>query len=75
MTKPLILIADDDKALLQMLAVRFDRHGYRTITAVNGGDALALARDDAPDVMLLDINMPERGLDVHRRKRKFPDLQ
>ncbi len=68
MRKPaLILIADDNEANREILARRLDAHGYELVMAVDGEEALNLAREKLPDLILLDIMMPKMdGLEVCR---------
>jgi DNA-binding response OmpR family regulator len=67
---PLVLIADDDPDILTLVRYRLDRGGYRTLTATNGRDALALALEHRPDVAVLDVMMPElSGIEVTRALR------
>jgi adenylate cyclase len=62
---PRILIADDNPTNLEVLRVRLSAQGYDIITAADGEEALARARADDPDLILLDIMMPKRdGLSV-----------
>jgi DNA-binding response OmpR family regulator len=56
-----ILIVDDDTLLRRGLAFSLQQAGYRTSTAANAEDALALARRDRPDLVILDIGLP--GMD------------
>ena len=63
----LILIADDNEANREILARRLDAHGYELVMAVDGEEALNLAREKLPDLTLLDIMMPKMdGLEVCR---------
>ncbi len=63
--RPVVLVADDDDDILNLLARRLDRRGYRAITACNGKDALELARERRPDAAVLDWMMPDlAGPDV-----------
>ena len=63
----LILIADDNEANREILARRLDAHGYELVMAVDGEEALNLAREKLPDLILLDIMMPKMdGLEVCR---------
>jgi CheY-like chemotaxis protein len=62
---PLVLCADDDPDILALLALRLERAGYRVAQAVDGEQALALARELHPDVLVLDVMMPRMsGTDV-----------
>ena len=56
-----ILIADDNPASLELLRAALATSSYRIIESSDGHDALAKAKSEAPDVVLLDIQMP--GLD------------
>jgi two-component system response regulator VicR len=63
-----ILIADDDEALQRMLADYLTQEGYQVRTAVDGKQALEVVSQFAPDLVLLDVKMPEiDGLEVARR--------
>lgn len=63
-----ILIADDYPDNLEILRVRLGEHGYEVITATDGVEALALAKETQPDLLLLDIMMPKMdGVEVCRR--------
>jgi two-component system response regulator MprA len=65
-----VLVADDDARLTEMLRRTLSYEGYRVLTAANGRQALASARDERPDVVVLDWLMPELdGLEVARRLR------
>ncbi|HWA87902.1 MAG TPA: response regulator [Opitutus sp.] len=55
---PLILVVDDDPAVLDLLSRDLTREGYRVHTAANGRDALALARELKPRLITLDVMMP-----------------
>jgi len=63
--KDSILIIDDDDALVELLARRLQRHGYRTITAGCGAEGLAKARSQRPSVIVLDLRLPDAdGLEL-----------
>ena len=67
-TPPQILIVDDNPDNLDILQTRLARHGYEILTARDGEEALAKARDTRPDLILLDIMMPKLdGIEVCRR--------
>jgi DNA-binding response OmpR family regulator len=55
----LILIADDDGDVLDLVRFRLDQGGYDTLTAGNGEEALKLARERLPDLCVLDVMMPK----------------
>jgi len=62
-----ILLVDDDVLMRRSLALILEQAGYRTNTAANAEDALASARRDRPDLVLLDIGLPGMdGLDAMR---------
>ena len=62
-----ILLVDDDTLMRRSLALILEQAGYRTSTAANAEDALALARRDPPDLVILDIGLPGMdGLDALR---------
>ncbi len=62
-----ILIVDDDALMRRSLAFNLEQAGYRTISAANAEDGLALAQQEMPDLVLLDIGLPGMdGLDALR---------
>ena len=61
MSKPRVLIVEDERGLVQSLSWYFDREGYETHAASDGNDGLRKAQTLLPDVVLLDIMLP--GLD------------
>ena len=62
-----ILVVDDDALLRRSLKYRLEQESYAIVTAENGEEALTLARRDRPDLVILDIGLPDRdGLDVGR---------
>jgi CheY-like chemotaxis protein len=65
---PKMLIADDDPAIVQLLAERCTSMGFTVETAVNGLQALIKANRYQPDILIIDVNMPEvDGLSVCAR--------
>jgi adenylate cyclase len=67
-TPPQILIVDDNPENLDILQTRLASHGYEILTARDGEEALATAREKRPDLILLDIMMPKLdGIEVCRR--------
>lgn len=66
-TPPCILIADDQPMNVDILQTRLAVHGYEILTAADGEEALAVARAQLPDLILLDIMMPKMdGIEVCR---------
>ncbi len=74
-TPPRILIADDNPMNLDILRTRLAAHGYEILTATDGEEALATARELQPDLILLDVMMPKMdGFEVCRRLRADASL-
>lgn len=66
-----ILVVDDDRVLADLVAFTFQREGYKVIQAHDGEAALRRFADDEPDLIVLDINLPERdGFSVCRHIRE-----
>jgi len=65
-----ILVVDDDPRLRDLVTIALERAGYGVITAANGQQALTHAQRENPDLIVLDIGLPELdGLEVCRRIR------
>jgi two-component system OmpR family response regulator len=72
---PRILIADDEPNIRDVVAFALTRAGHDVSTARNGNEALQQARRAPPDLIVLDIGMPEMdGLEVCRQLRKSSDV-
>jgi class 3 adenylate cyclase/CheY-like chemotaxis protein len=72
---PRILVVDDNEANLEIAKMRLERQRYDVVTAVDGEQALALVRETAPDLILLDIMMPKiDGIEVARRLKSDTSL-
>ncbi len=70
-----ILIADDEASIRQLAQLYLEREGYRVLTAVDGARALAAVQREPPDLLILDLMMPEMdGWEVCRRVRAESDL-
>jgi DNA-binding response OmpR family regulator len=70
-----ILVVDDDQLLRRSLKYRLDHEGYAVTTADAGEQALSFARRDRPDLVLLDIGLPDRdGLEVARTLQREIDV-
>lgn len=70
-----ILVVDDETAVTDLLAYNLRKAGYETLLAADGREALRLARQSNPDLILLDLMLPEvDGLDVCRELRKTSEM-
>src|ERR1700757_248971 len=70
-----ILIVDDNETNRDILVTRLAKHGYETLQAADGEEALASACEHRPDLMLLDVEMPKLdGFEVCRRLKKDPAM-
>jgi two-component system KDP operon response regulator KdpE len=69
---PLVLVVEDEEQILKFLRAALDSHGYRYAEARNGEEALRQAATRSPDVVLLDLGLPDiDGLEVTRRLREW----
>ncbi len=75
MTKT-ILVVDDEKRILSLLKAYLEQQGFQVVTAVNGQEAVYTARHEKPDLIILDIMMPEMDgyefMRQHRKERETP---
>ncbi len=68
--KQKILVVDDEPVLLDTLVYNLQQEGYQVITAADGGSALEATRSERPDLIILDVMLPEMdGLEVCRQLR------
>lgn len=77
-TKPgyKILVVDDEPDILEILQYNLEKEGYAVRVASNGKKGVEEARDFLPDLILLDIMMPEQdGVETCRQIREIPELQ
>jgi DNA-binding response OmpR family regulator len=69
-TRPVILAADDDEDILELVTFRLERSGYTVVQARDGEEAWRLALDKKPDLAVLDVMMPKlNGFELTRRLR------
>jgi DNA-binding response OmpR family regulator len=72
--RPLILIADDDPDILGLISFRLRRSGYDVVEAHNGEEAVQVALERRPDLVILDVMMPRvDGYEATRRIRKHEE--
>jgi DNA-binding response OmpR family regulator len=68
-----LLIADDEPGIRRLVRMTLENERYEILEAADGDEALAVARDQRPDLMLLDVMMPRRsGLEVCRMLKGDP---
>ena len=73
--KPMILIVEDDAAARNLMAVTLETHDYRYHLAENGAEALIEATTHQPDVMLLDLGLPDMdGVEIIRKVRSWSGM-
>jgi DNA-binding response OmpR family regulator len=71
----LILVADDDDDVRELVVFRLERAGYDVVTAADGQQAVELARERHPDLCVIDVMMPKLdGYQVTRRLRETDGL-
>jgi two-component system phosphate regulon response regulator PhoB len=71
MAKPKILVIEDERALVEVLAYNLAREGFEVLTAHDGQDGLRQAQLKLPDLVVLDLMLPVKsGLDVCRDLRR-----
>lgn len=69
-----ILIVEDEQDILQLVKHYLEKEGFRAIPAMNGIEALKKVKEDKPDLVVLDLMLPEMdGLEVCKRLRSVPD--
>src|SRR4029079_12231588 len=74
MTKPRLLLVEDDRALADLLMWHFDREGYDIVRTADGDEALILAEERTPDLVILDWMIEGiSGIEVCRRLRRRPN--
>ena len=70
-TKPLVLVADDEPRITKLVSIALGEEGFRVVTASGGEEALQKAEEVRPDIVLLDIVMPDMdGIEVMRQLRE-----
>jgi len=70
-TQPLVLVADDEPRITKLVSIVLSEEGFRVVTASGGEEALRKAEEIRPDIVLLDIVMPDLdGIEVMRQLRE-----
>lgn len=71
-----VLLADDEPDILEILSYHLARQGYEVATAINGNEAIALAADIRPHLIILDMMMPQKnGVEVCKILRSQPEFE
>ena len=71
-----VLVIDDEKSILKMYSEYLTSQGFEVVTAGNGEEGIKIAKEQKPDVLLLDIIMPKfNGLDVLKSLKSDPDIK
>lgn len=71
-----ILLVDDEPDILEFVGYNLSSAGYNVVTAENGLDALKIAKKERPQLIILDVMMPEMdGIEACENIRKIPDLK
>jgi len=73
--KPLILVVEDDAPVRNLITTTLKAHDYKFITAQNGNNAIMEASSHSPDIVLLDLGLPDMdGVEVIERIRTWSDM-
>ena len=71
-----ILLVDDEQDILEILSYNLEKEGYKVFTANNGNEGIAKAKEIIPDLILLDVMMPEKdGIETCQEMRQIKELQ
>lgn len=76
MNQKKILLIDDELDILEILSYNLEKEGYDIYTATNGNEGIEKAKEIIPDLILLDVMMPEKdGIETCQELRKIKELQ
>src|SRR6218665_2140142 len=76
MNRKKILLIDDEQDILEIISYNLEKEGYQVFTAGNGNEGIAKAKEILPDLILLDVMMPEKdGIETCQDLRKIKELQ
>ena len=71
-----ILLVDDEPDIIEIVRYNLSSEGYKIITAENGKEALKIAKKERPQLIILDVMMPEMdGIEACEQMRKLPELK
>ena len=75
MNKQKILVVDDETSIVEFIEINLKRSGYDVLKAYNGSEGLLLLESEKPDLMVLDLMLPDMsGFDVCKKARLFSDV-
>ena len=75
MNKALILVVEDDNSVKNLITTTLKAHNYRYLTAPNGADAILEASSHDPDIVILDLGLPDiDGVDVIKKIRTWSNM-
>lgn len=75
-TEQKILLVDDEPDILEFLSYNINKEGYKTFTAGNGEEAIEIAKKELPDLIILDVMMPDMdGIETCSEIRSIPELK
>ena len=75
MNKPKILVVEDDSAVRNLIQTTLETHGYQYLTAKTGGAAILEASSHKPDIIILDLGLPDMdGIDIIKKVRTWSNL-
>ena len=73
MSEKTILVADDESHILHVVSLKLRNAGFRVVTARDGQEALEMAMQEKPDLLITDYHMPElSGIELCRRLKQEP---
>ena len=75
MNNPVVLVTEDDAPVRNLIVTTLKTHDYRYLTAKNGAEAVMMASSHNPDVLFLDLGLPDMdGIDVIRQVRSWSNM-
>lgn len=70
-----ILLVDDEQDILEIVGYNLSQEGYKIVTSSNGREAIAVAKKEIPQLIIMDVMMPEMdGMEACENIRKIPEL-